>query len=357
MAASMSCRVWIFAFAALLAQVSPAPAQTYTAGADLYFYGDNTEFTNPFRAGDTTFGISGTVFLDARLNDAVTIRAGFFGLNRFGSHEFLEHAEPAVALQLARGPSRFIFGSLATVTARHDVDGPDEETPHRLLPPLQNELLSFTRGQEMGMQWLVASPRLDQDAWINWQRVNTPTHRERFDVGYRASVALGHALRLHGQYHLVHEGGQRFASGAVSDSHGAATGLQWSVPVGGIRVSLDGHAVVTHDVPDRERPLQNESGIGLFSRGALHRGAWRGHLIVWRGRDTIKAEGDPNYLARRLDGRLVHQVRDYAEIGVTRHFRPAPQLHMFAAFRMHRIESHYEYSYRIVGRVRVRHAL
>jgi hypothetical protein len=359
MNAGMPSRMSIFVLAGLLAQASPATAQTYSVGSDLFFYGDNTEFTNPFRAGDTTLGISGRIFLDTALNDVVTIRGGVFGLGRFGAHDFLEHVEPAVALHLMRGPSRFIFGSLETVTTHNSIAGPDEETPHRLLPPLQEETLSFTRGQEMGLQWLVTSSRIDQDAWINWQRLITETQRERFDTGYRTALVVARTLRVHGQYHLVHEGGQRFNSGAVSDSHGGAIGLQWSTPVGlrGMQVSVDGHAVATRYVPDREHPAGTAAGLGVFARGALQRGAWRTHLVVWRGRDTLKEEGDANYLARRRDGRVFHKVRDYAEWGLTRHFRPAPELHMFAAFRIHRIESHYEYSYRIVGRVRLRHKL
>ena len=35
-----------------------------------------------------------------------------------------------IALESARGPSRFVFGSLETVTSRHDVAGPDRETLH-----------------------------------------------------------------------------------------------------------------------------------------------------------------------------------------------------------------------------------
>jgi hypothetical protein len=122
-----------------------------------------------------------------------------------------------------------------------------------------------------------------------------------------------------------------------------------------MQVSLEGHAVATRDVPDREVSARIEAGLGVFTRGAVQRGAWRSHLIVWRSRDALKSEGDANYLARRRDGTMFRKVRDYAEWGVTRHFRPAPQVHMFAAFRIHRIESHYEYSYRIVGRVRLRH--
>ena len=353
----MSCRVSILVLLGLFTQTTAVAAQTYSAGADLLFYGDNTEFANPFRSGDTTFGISGRIFLDAVLNETVTVRGGLFGLGRFGSHEFLEHAEPAVALHLTRGASRFIFGALETVAAQHDVAGPDDETPHRLLPPLQEETLAFTRGQEMGLQWLLAAAAAEHDAWINWQRLNTAAHRERFDAGYRTEINLAPAWKVHGQYHLVHEGGQRFRNGAVSDSQAGALGLEWrqQLAAGGSLASLEAHALGTRDVPDRRDPLRIESGGGIFSRAALASSAWRAHLIVWRGRDTLKSEGDANYHARRRDGRLLHTVRDYAEVGLTRHFRPAPGVHLFAAFRLHRVEAHYEYSYRIAGRVRLRH--
>jgi hypothetical protein len=353
---SMLHRIAILFSLVWIALAETATAQTYTLGADLLFFGDNTEFANPFRSGDTTFGVSGQIFIDVTLNDMVSLRGGLFGLGRFGAHDFLEHAEPAIALEIARGPSRFIFGSLRTVTTAQDVAGPDEETLHRLLPPIQQETLTFTRGQEMGLQWRVAADRLDHDAWINWQRLNTGGHRERLDAGYRASLGLGGPLRLHGQWHVVHQGGQQFDNGAVSDSQAVALGLGWSGQVGASRVSLDSHAVLTEEVPDREAAAE-EVGIGSFSRAAVERGPWRSHLIVWRGRDALKDEGDANYLSRRADGSLFRKVRDYGELGLTRHFRPAPGVHMFAAFRIHRTESRYEYSYRIVGRVRLRHRL
>jgi hypothetical protein len=344
------------ALIATLLATPPASAQTLTAGGDVYFYGDNTEFTNPFRSGDTTLGASGRVFIDAKLNDTVTLRGGVFGLGRFGSHEALEHAEPVIALQLSRGPSRLLFGSLDTVAFEHEVVAPDEETPHRLLPPLQVETLSFLRGQEMGLQWLVDSASLQHDAWLNWQRLNTETHRERFDAGYRGALNLSDTIQLHGQWHVVHEGGQQFDSGAVNDSQAGALGLRWSRGPSATLpgVSVDAHVVASRDVPDRAAVDTAESGLGVFTRAALTRGGWRGHVIVWRGRDVIKAEGDTNYQSRQRDGRVVHYVRDYAEAGLTRHFTPAPDVHMFATVRIHRTESHYEYSYRIVGRVRLR---
>ena len=336
------------------ASATSAGAQTFAIDSDLLFYGDNTEFTNPFRSGETIFGASGRVMLDIIFNDTVSVRGGLFGSGRFGSHEFLEHAEPAIALELRGGPSRLIFGSLETVAWQHDVAGPDEETPHRLLPPIQRETLTFTRGQEMGLQWLVASSRFDQDTWINWQRLNTAEARERFDAGYRADVALIPSLRFHGQWHIVHEGGQQFDHGSVNDSQAVAAGLAWTVTTHGLRFTIEGHTVATRFVPDRERPSQTEAGLGVFTRGAVEHGLWRTHLIVWRSRDAIKEEGDANYLALGRDGVVFHKVRDYGEFGVTRRFAPAAGVDGFASFRLHRIESHYEYSYRIDCRVHLR---
>jgi hypothetical protein len=207
----------------------------------------------------------------------------------------------------------------------------------------------------MGLQWLVGAARVDHDAWIDWQRLNTAEHRERFDAGYRGAVRLAPMLRLHVQWHVVHEGGQQFDIGPVSDSHASALGIEWTRAVGRVGLAVDGHAVATRDVPDREQPALTEGGLGLFARAAAQHGPWRTHLVVWRGRDTLKAEGDANYLAMRTDGTMVRGVRDYAELGLTRQFHPAPGVDLFAAARLHRVESHYAYSYRIVGRVSLRH--
>ncbi len=341
----------------LLAVAAPGQAQTYAAAADLLFYGDNTEFVNPFREGETLLGVSGRVYLDITVNDTVKVRGGVFGLGRFGSHEFLEQGEPMIALELSRGTSRFVFGSLETVTTRHDVAGPDRETLHGLLPPLQAETLTFSRGQELGLQWLVNAPRVDHDAWIDWQRLNTTEHRERFDAGYRASVRLAPEWRLESQWHVVHEGGQQYDIGPVSDSHAIALGLEWSRTIRRVGIVLDGHGVVTHHVPDRKQLALNEDGLGVFARGAFSHGPWRTHLIVWRGRDTLKEEGDANYLAVRTNGTIFRPLRDYAELGLTRQFHPAPGVDLFAAVRLHLVETHWAYSYRVVGRVTLRRQL
>ena len=341
----------------LIGASTPSFAQTYTAAGDILFYGDNTEFANPFREGETILGVSGRVYLDVSINESVSVRGGFFGSGRFGTHGPIDNYEPMVAQQNARGGSRFVFGSLETTQTEPSVEGPDRETLHGLLPPIQDERLTFERGQEMGLQWLETHRGFDHDAWINWQRLNTSAHRERFDAGYRTRVAVSSSFNVRGQWHIVHEGGQQFDSGPVSDSQAGALGAEWDRTFGARRVIVDAHAVGTRTVADRARPALTTAGVGVFTRAAFTHGPWRSHLIVWRGADLIKAEGDPNYLSVRLTGRLDRKTRDYGELGLTRQFRPAPGVAIFAAARLHRIDGRYEYSYRIEGRVRIRQPL
>ena len=79
----------------LLGKRTAGGAQTYAIDTDLLFYGDNTEFANPFREGETLLRRLGPRLSRRGASTMrVTVRGGLFGLGRFGSHEFLEHAEP-----------------------------------------------------------------------------------------------------------------------------------------------------------------------------------------------------------------------------------------------------------------------
>lgn len=49
---------------------------------------------------------------------------------------------------------------------------------------------------------------------------------------------------------------------------------------------------------------------------------------------------------RRLSG---HLVRDYSEVGLTRRFTLAPAAVLDVSGRLHRVENHYEYSYRVLS--------
>jgi hypothetical protein len=336
-----------------LAAATPAAGQPELAvEADLAFYGDNTEFSNPFREGETLLGVHGRLVVEARVSDRVSVSGGVFGNQRFGSTKAFEDVRPVFSLVIGRPRSRLVLGTL--LASRHDT-GPDRVSPHGLLPPLQAETFAFTRPWEAGIQWIVDQPALRQDAWLNWQRLNTPRARERFDTGVVGEVRLRGPIAASYQWHLVHTGGQLYASGPVSDSLAVAAGPVVSGPFGATgHVRAELHALVSRHVPDREHPARSRTGGAGLLRLAVERGGWRAHALVFRGCDVIKVEGDPNYLSVRLDGSRFRRIRDYAEAGLARRFIVAEGVTVDASVRAHRVENHYEYSYRLLGRVRLR---
>jgi len=318
-----------------------------TLRADLMLYGDNTEFRNPFREGETIFGAAVRPSADMFLNRRVRVTLGALMNQRFGGEDAFELVRPVIAVAFVSPRSSFLIGTLPW--PRPDFpDGPDRSGPHGLLPPLQRETLTFERPHEAGVQWAVTTTHLHHEAWINWQRLNTSEHRERFDAGIAGEVRGRGSISLPFQVHVVHEGGQLFAAGPVADSLAAAVGAMLTRSFSRIeRASLEAYALISRHVPDRARP-QRTTGAGFLGRAAVIARGWRGHLLFWRGDDFLKDEGDPNYLSVRRDGSRYRGVRDYAEAGLTRSFRPATGIVLEASGRVHRVEKHYEYSYRLL---------
>ena len=308
----------------MIGSACPVFAQEHlTFQGDILFYGDNTEFRNAFREGETIFGTAVRAAAVFDLNDRVRVAVGAFGNVRFGGDEAFEQARPIVSLTLVGRRSSFVFGTLPPPRVG-DPPGPDRTGPHGLLPPLERETLAFDRPYEAGLAWRFAGETLRHDVWINWQRVNTKEHRERFDAGAAGEVKVSRLAAIPFELHIVHEGGQLFAAGPVADSAAFATGLALRGRVGPIeRAAIEVYGLGSRFVPDRGVPSASRDGAGFFSRGSAERAGWRGHLIVWRGRDFVKDEGDPNYLSVRRDGSRYAGTRDYAEAGLSRTFRPA----------------------------------
>jgi hypothetical protein len=316
--------------------------------ADALFYGDNTEFSNPFREGETLFGAAARVAGVVEMNDRTSLTIGVFGNQRFGSDDAFEEVRPVIALTVRGARSSFVMGTLPPPSSGAPT-GPDRGGPHGLLPPFQRETLSYIRPYEAGLEWTFAGDRIKEEFWINWQRLNTPEHRERFDGGLNASIRVHDHVAVPVQLHVVHEGGQLFASGAVADSAAAGAGVEVSGNVAGLRATLEAIGAVARFVPDRSQSDRNRDGAGVFLRAAGEKSGWRGHVIFWRGRDFIKEEGDPNYLSIRRTGERYRGTRDYAEAGLAKRFALATASVLEVSGRLHRIEDHYEYSYRILS--------
>lgn len=330
-------------------QVAVAQDGPVTLAAQALFYGDNTEFSNPFREGETLFGNAARLEVSVDLGERATLSGGVFGDRRFGSDDAFDLVRPVLALQLRAGRSRYTFG---TFPMPRPAFGPDRGGPHHLLPPIQSDTLGVARTYEAGLEWRFDEPRAPQEAWINWQRLNTAQRREVFDAGLNGRLPVSANVALAYQAHIVHHGGQLFSNGPVADSYVAAPGLIWDTRSDRAwRPSVEIFGLVSRYVPNRERMDGATSGGALFTRAALEHAKWRGHLILWRGNDYIKEEGDANYQGLRRDGTRFRRVRDYGELGLTRTAQPVAGLTLESSARLHRIESHYEYSYRILGSV------
>jgi len=208
------------------------------------------------------------------------------------------------------------------------------------------------------MQWTVHLPRVEQDWWVHWQRLNTREQRELFDMGVTSRFQLRRAMHLRTDAHVVHQGGQLSKTGPVADSWAAAVGVEVGSRVGSFdRVSLEGFALVSRFVPDRERLQRSRTGVGTFVRMAAERADWRVHSILWRASDFIKQEGDAHYHSLRTDGTQFRALRDYADTGLARTVRFGPGSFVEASVRWHRVENRSDYSFRVIAVARVRKAL
>lgn len=324
-------------------QASPAGIlRSLTFVAEILFFGDNTEFRNPYREGETIMGAAATFAVDIPLGERASMLAGAFGTWRYGSDRAFDLARPVLALKVRSDRSLFVIGTLKAPVAGAP-PGPDRTGPHGMLPALQRETLAFERPYEAGFQWKFDGASVTHDSWINWQRLNTPAHRERFDAGAAGEIRVTPALSIPYQAHIVHEGGQLFASGPVADSSAMATGAILRSRAGPARITVDALGVVTRFVPDRDVAPAYVEGSGAFVRAAAEHRSWRGHVIIWRSEDFRKVEGDANYQSPR-----------YGEAGLSYTFRPSPEAIVETSARLHRVGRDFEYSFRVLGVVRLR---
>jgi len=338
----------------LLARDAAAQDVDYSLDATVAFYGDNTEFFNPFRDGETTIGAHALVVGEARTSERLAIRAGLFGNQRFGSRDAFEEVRPVLALVIGLPRSRLILGTLDTVRRTQGI-GPDRSGPHGLLPPLQVETLAFTRPWEAGVQWLFDTVRVKHESWVHWQRVANSHQRERIDAGVVSRFKVHRAITIGGDLFIVHEGGQLTSNGPVGDSMAGSLGGEVGGRAGMLdKLSLEAFMIGSRYDPDRLDDSQTRSGLATFLRAAAEKNNWRAHAILFRGDDVITEEGDGNYQSVRTDGRPYRNLRDYGELGFTRVFPLAKDSWLEASVRGHRVEHDYDYSFRIFAVAKLR---
>lgn len=343
----------------LFAQGPQDTDSPFRLAVESVFYADNTEFIgNPFREGETLLGVNVRGYLGWRLGDKAEFQLGGFIDTRAGSEKAFELARPIISLVIGPSDNQFIIGTLKG--SLHDEGvGPERIGYHNLLPPIQMENIAFTRGAyENGLQWRFNRTRMYHDLWINWQALNTPEHREKFDAGLVSKMSLFGPVSLAGQAHIVHRGGQLYsANQPVGDSFAGAGGIIMDFDLSSSVCLLDNlsvelYGIASKHVPNRASENDQLSGKGAFLRTTLRTNNWRLHIINWQAWDFIKDEGDPNYGFRLTEGDYDPRVtfggsKKYLETGLARIFRLTDGLEAEASARLHWIDSNMDYSYQI----------
>lgn len=336
-----------------LAVIAPSlRAQRIDWQAHAVLYGDNTEFFTPYRTGETILGGQVRAWVEGRPTDRLSLRIGAFADRRWGSEEFTDSLKPILAARYTTVHSLGVMGTL------------DNTRRHGLIDPLMVSTRELTTPIEYGMQWREQRERFNAEAWINWQRLNTPTQREAFEMGAVVSIRPMRGLSIDAQHLWSHRGGQFFDAGVpVSNNRVTSLGVTVSDSLPFVRhASFEAARLWSERHLDPDYPTDRPSGgSGTWLRGEVNPWPlWALFVIHWRGRDFEAAAGDPNYGSVGQAPGFYRAARRYWELGAWRRFGDASEGVSFdTEVRFHRIDSEqseaffgtpWELSYRIVVR-------
>jgi hypothetical protein len=307
---------------------------------DFVFYGDNSEFFEPYRTGETILGQQGKSYLEAALGERAFLTGGVFG-------DFRSVASPAVTVkpllsfEYREGGTKLIMGTLET------------QNRHGFLEPLEVTFLEFTRPVEYGFQWMEDDPAFKADLFLSWHQLNTPEEPEELDYGGVLREPLDGNFSLEEQIHDFHNGGQLFYS-FVFNNWVFADGFRWKIPrlLGETTFALFG-VLGGHLNGGDTSQIQWGGGGYLRARVAPGEG-FEFFGIGWKGQDFYSQEGDANYMSYSdPDSSSVDQPHDflrsdrtYLEAGVKKMFPMEGGASFEAELRFHWIDEWWAYSYR-----------
>lgn len=330
-----------FLSAALLAAAaSPLLAQEIHWRNEFLFYVDNTEFFTPYRTGETILGSYFKSCFELGIGDHTLIRAGVFGDHRSGDTAFLDPVKPIIAFLWHNDHSQVVLGTL------------EPRERHGYLEPLEVTTLEFTRPLEYGGQWVENQERYHVDAYLNWQHLNTDTSREIIDSGFTTWWKATPLVRLEGQFHILHHGGQLHDIGPVTNNIVGGPGVRLEDTLGWFgSSSLAVFYLLSRGPVDMDLGGTPINGHGVYVRASVEPAKLAElALIVWRGDNFITQEGDHNYGSIGARDGFYRASRRYEELALIKKFKIAGTVEGDLETRLNRIDGKLEYSYRLAVR-------
>lgn len=300
---------------------------------DLTFYGDNTEFFEPFRTRETILGQQGKSFLETALGAHDFIYTGVFADFR-SMEDPTVTVNPILSFEYRNGGTTLVMGTLET----HD--------RHGYLEPLEVTTLEFTRPIEYGIQWLQGDAAYQADVFLNWQLLNTPGVPETMDYGGVMKEELDGHLTLEQQMHGFHEGGKLFYV-TLYNNWVPALGFEWKTGAGSLgQIGLAAYGIASATLTGDYLP-DTAWGGGAYVRPFVNPGdGWEFFGIGWWGRDFYSNEGDSNYNSTGPTG-FYRANRTYEELCAHKSFPMEGDASFVAELRSHWIDEWWAYSFRL----------
>ena len=326
-------------------------AQAFTWESGTTFYGDNTEFFNPYRVGQTILGAQMQTYVSVAPGPRTQVIVGAYGDHRSGRSDFFNEVKPLLGFRYHTPTSLGALGTLVT------------ENRHGYLEPLQVTTLELTRPVEYGLQWREDQGWIGGEIFINWQHLNTRQSREIFDYGLLLHLRPKRYLTIEFQGHGLHHGGQLYSAGApVTNNQVMAMGarLKGTLPLVDLS-SLGVFRLTSHGrIDPTSEPNRSDRGSGTYIRASISPRGWvELFTIQWWGRDFLSEEGDNSYNSRGADPGYYKSRRRYQEYGVGRQIAIESGVTLDAELRFHQFDdlrsialghSNWEYSYHLVLR-------
>lgn len=302
------------------------------------FYGENTEFFEPFRNRETLLGQQFKSYLDAPALDKVDLWAGLF-VDHASAADQPVSLNPILSFVYHEDATQFLFGTLQPLYR------------HGLIEPMEVTTLELTRPIEYGLEFVQWKGPAQADVFLNWQDVLTDTQREIFDYGGSGKLVLADGLDVLGQCHGYHVGGEAY-NGIVRNNlaYGLGLGLQSALPyLGESRLELYGLGSKDTNRPGYPGPVMGE---GLYLKGIVTPvEGWQFFGIVWQGWDFMSEEGDSNYNSLGVDGVYYQSHRTYEEVGLRREVPLGKDAFFDFELRSHWIEDSWANSFRILAQI------
>jgi hypothetical protein len=307
------------------------------------FYGDNTEFFEPYRTRETLLGQQAKNQLQFTLSPNAYLSGGvFWDYRSISVQDTSITVKPLLSFEYREGGTRLIMGAL------------DTSNRHGLLEPMEVTFLEFTRPVEYGFQWIEKDPDFHADLFLNWQQLNDPSEPESFDYGGVINRSLTDRLSLELQYHGYHQGGKLYFID-VYNNWVPGLGLRYDLPQVMGETQLAAFGLFSSQLAGGDL-TQMQWGQGLYLSATVtpvdHFDIFG---IGWWGSDFYSQEGDANYMSYSdpysftVDDAhaFVRSDRTYFETGLRRKF-PLEGLSLFTTeLRSHFIDGDWFFSFRL----------